>query len=174
MRAMSSRVPRERQHTQDQGARSPMWRCTVGAMMLLLIGMLPPGHESAVALTQPDLGFPANGLEAFRLPFEPQLQVSTDLRRIAIRPGTLDQHPTGMSVTSFRDRALPAPFASGVLRRNQTQKLHEFLRGVEAGEIAAFGYYRDCHRELHAAQGLKGLDHGVEAPGFDVLLELLV
>jgi hypothetical protein len=78
-----------------------------------------------------------------------------------------------MGVTSFRDGALPALLGPGVLQGNQAQELHEFLGGIEARQVAEFGHDRDRHGKLHAAQGLKGFDHGVEAPAFDMLLEFL-
>jgi hypothetical protein len=110
-----------------------------------LVCMFTSGHEASVAFTKPDLSFPGDVLEAFRWFFEPHLQVSTDLSRIARRPGAFDQHPTGMGVTSFRDGALPAPLGPRVGRGTQAQELHEFLGDIDAREVAECGHHGDRH-----------------------------
>src|SRR5262245_26139115 len=53
--------------------------------------MFASGHQVAVAFAQPDLGFPADVLDHLGLFFESQLEMSTDLGGIAVRPGAFDQ-----------------------------------------------------------------------------------
>jgi hypothetical protein len=69
---------------------------------------------ASIALTKPDLGFPADVLDDLRWLFEPHLQVAADLRRIALRPGPFDQGVSGRGVASFRDRPLPAALTAGI------------------------------------------------------------
>ena len=52
-----------------------------------LMGLLASRDEASVACAQAHLGFPANVLDDFRLLFESQLQVSTDVGGVAVRPG---------------------------------------------------------------------------------------
>jgi hypothetical protein len=51
------------------------------------VGMLAFGHESSGALTQPDLGLPADILDDLGLCFQSPLQMSADLGGMAVRPG---------------------------------------------------------------------------------------
>jgi hypothetical protein len=78
-----------------------------------------------------------------------------------------------VGVTSFRDGALSAPLDTGVFCGDQARELQAFLGGMAAYEIAEFGHHSDRPCTLHAAQGLRGFDHGGEAPGVDVLLKFL-
>ena len=59
------------------------------------IGVLASGYQSSVTFAEPDLCFPADVLKAFGLFLESQLQVSTDLGRIAVGPGRLRPEPVG-------------------------------------------------------------------------------
>jgi hypothetical protein len=138
-----------------------------------LIGVLPPGHESSEALTKPELGLPADVLDGFGLGFQSQLEMATDFRRIAVRPGAFDQRPAGMGVTGFGDRPLSASLAGGILRGDQPQEFHQFSGVVEAGKVTDLSDRRDGHDKLHATQGLEGLDHRAEAPGLNLFLKFL-
>lgn len=79
-----------------------------------------------------------------------------------------------MGVPGFGHGTLLASLARGVFRGNQPQEFHQFSWILKTREVAKFGHYGDGHSELHPAQGLQGLDHRVQTPGFDLLLELLV
>src|SRR5262245_51488779 len=66
--------PRERGHLAGDGHHH-------------LVDVLAAGGELPVAAAQPHLRLPADGLHLGREFFEPQLEVSADLRWIAIGPG---------------------------------------------------------------------------------------
>ena len=51
---------------------------------------------------------------------------------------------------------------------------YPLFRGIEARQVAEFGYGGHGHSELHAAQSLEGFHYWGEASGFDPLLEFLV
>ena len=93
--------------------------------------------------------------------------------RIAIRPSAFDQGTAGMRVAGFRDAALATPFTTGGFRRRQAQVTHELAGGINTGQIAQFGDDGDGHGELHATQGLEGLDHCGQTPSFHLLVEFL-
>jgi hypothetical protein len=79
------------------------------------VGMFASCHEPSVALTQPDLGLPADVLDDFWVLFKPQLEMPADLGGIPVGPGTFDQSSPGMGVAGFGNRALLAPVTGGVL-----------------------------------------------------------
>jgi hypothetical protein len=139
-----------------------------------LVGMFASSDQAAAAFAQPNLRLPADLLEGVGLGFEPQLQMSTPLGRIAIGPGTFNERTTGRAMARFGDGALAAPLTGGILRGNQAQELHELSGISEAGEVAEFGDRGDRRRELDAAECLKGLDHRLQAPRCDLLVALLV
>src|SRR5262245_25076163 len=67
MCAMHGRLHRERQSTQDEGARSPMGRCIVGVIMLLTLGILgvPFAAEAQPPAKIPRVGILALGTPPF-------------------------------------------------------------------------------------------------------------
>src|SRR4029453_139647 len=69
------------------------------------VRMFASCHQLAVAFAQPDLGFPADVLNPLGLFFEAQLQMSADLRGIAVGPGAFHERSSGMRIPSFGDRA---------------------------------------------------------------------
>ena len=75
---------------------------------------VPRALRASRALTQPDMGCPAEVLDDGRWRFEPQVQVTTDVRWIAIRPGPFGQGASGMGVASCGARTLPAPLTAGI------------------------------------------------------------
>jgi hypothetical protein len=75
--------------------------------------------------------------------FEPELQVATDFRGVAIGPGTFDQSPTGMGSAGFGNGTLPAALATGVFRGDQPQEFPEFPGMIEARQVAKFRHGRD-------------------------------
>ena len=138
------------------------------------LACFPRAHESSVTFTQSDLGFPTDVLDDFGLFFESQLQMSADLGGIAIRPGPFDQDASGMGVAGFGNRPLPALLAGGIFRGNQAQKLHQFSWALKPCEVAHFCHQGDGHGALHPTQSLEGLDHRVQTPRFDVLMEFVL
>jgi hypothetical protein len=131
-------------------------------------------HELSVACTPPDLGLPADVLDHLGWCFQAQLQRSTDIGRIPIGPGPFDQDASGMGVTSFGDGTLPALIPRGIFRGDQAQAFHQLSWGIGTGEIAHVGHHGHGCGTLHPAQGLKGVDHRVQAPRFDLLLQFLL
>ena len=85
----------------------------------------------------------------------------TDLGRVPIVPGALDQRTSGMAIPGFRNRPLTAPRPTRGFRGSQTQIIHELSELVEACQGAEFGHRGDGHCALHAAQGLQGLNNGM-------------
>ena len=73
----------------------------------------------------------------------------------------------------FGDGALAAALARGIFRGDQAQKFHEFSGIIEARQVSKFGHRGDRDSELHTAECLQGLDHRVQAPRFDLLLEFV-
>jgi hypothetical protein len=94
-----------------------------------LVGMFPSCDESSIALTQPDLRLPAEVLDGRGLFLESELQVSTHLGRLPVRPGAFDQGLPGMGIASLGEAPLAAALTGRIFRRNQSQELHE-LSGV--------------------------------------------
>jgi hypothetical protein len=103
--------------------------------------------------------------------FKPQLEVPTDFRGVARGPGAFHEGAAGMGVASFGDRTLMASLSTGVLRGDEPQEFHELSGSIEAGEVSEFRDGRHRHGELHPAQRLQSLDHGIEPPAFDLILE---
>ena len=96
-----------------------------------------------------------------------------DLGGIARGPGTFHERATGMGLAGFGDGALAALLSAGVFRGDETQELHEWSGIVKAGEVPEFGDGGHGYGELPATQGLEGLDHRLQAPGFHLLVEFL-
>ena len=82
------------------------------------VGMFASCDESSGSFTQPDLGLPTDVLDDFWLFFESQLEMSTDLGRIAVRPGAFDQSSSGVGIPGFGNRPLLAPLTRGIFRRD--------------------------------------------------------
>jgi hypothetical protein len=61
-----------------------------------LIDVLASGHQASVAFTEADLRFPPDLLNRRGYVFQPQLEVTADLGRVAIGPGTLNEDPACM------------------------------------------------------------------------------
>lgn len=78
-----------------------------------------------------------------------------------------------MAMPGLGNGPLAAALATGVVRGNEAQNFHECAGGIAARQVAEFGHGGDGHRALDAAQGLEGVDHWSEAPGFDPLLAVL-
>src|SRR5262245_28235839 len=86
-----------------------------------LVHVLASRTQQAVPLAQPQLGLPGDGPHLGGHLLKPELQVPTDLRRIAIGPGALDERPPSMAAPGFRDAALVSVRAGRVLRRRETE-----------------------------------------------------
>jgi hypothetical protein len=123
--------------------------------------MLASGHQLAVTFAQPDVGLPADVLDARGVFFESSLHMSAHPGGIAVGPGTFHECPSGMGVASFGDRALVAALPRGLCRRDQPQALHQCSWGVKPGQVAKFGDQGDGHRAWHATECLQGFDHRV-------------
>src|SRR3954454_847063 len=60
-------------------------------------------------------------------------------RRVAVRPGRLDQQAARVRAAGLGDRALAAAIAAGVLGGDQADPAHQLRRFLEAAEVADFG-----------------------------------
>jgi hypothetical protein len=138
-----------------------------------LIGMFASGNESPVTFTEPHLGLPTDILDRFGELFQSQLQMATHLGRIAVGPGPFNESATRMGIARFGNGPLATPCTGGILRGNQPQEFHDLSGIIEARQVSKFGHRGDRDSELHTAEGLKGLDHRVQAPRFDLLLEFV-
>jgi hypothetical protein len=139
-----------------------------------LVGLFAASDQAAVALTPPNLRLPAEILDGFGLLFEPQLQMSTHLGRIAIGPGTFNKSPTGLGIARFGHGTLATPLTGGIRRGHQPHAFHACSESLDARQVAAFGHRGDRYRDLYTAECLKDLDHRVPTPSFDLRLECLV
>ena len=130
----------------------------------LAIAQTKPASSRAIAVVTTVGDFPARASSAqpfLRLPcgitdrldqaLLPQQLLSADARREPITPGSLDQHSARRAIPSFRDAALAARGAAGVLGRNQAKLGHELAGIVEAGDVAKF--CNQCRRrdQSHSA-----------------------
>src|SRR5271167_4809751 len=79
-----------------------------------------PG-ELAIAPTQPLLGLPRGVADRLCQTLLAQQLLPADARREPITPGRLDQHSSRRAIAGFRDAALTARGAAGVLGRNKTE-----------------------------------------------------
>ena len=138
-----------------------------------LMRMCAACTELPVPLTPSYLRLPTAVLEAFREVFQAEVQMAAHVGRIARRPRAFDQGPTGLRVAGCRAAALATPFTTGVCRRRQAQVTHELAGGLNTGQIAPCGDEGDGHGELHATQGLEGLDHWGQTPSVHLLVECL-
>jgi hypothetical protein len=82
-----------------------------------LISMFTASGQFAVAFTQPCLGFPADILDGFGQFFQTQLEMTADLSRLTVSPGTFDQRPTGVAIARCGDAAPTPPLPTGIFRR---------------------------------------------------------
>src|SRR6202007_1390105 len=77
--------------------------------------------ELAEALREAQLGLPGNVSDELRLSLLAYLQLASDVGRVAIGPGRLDQDAPRVAVTRTRNGALAASVAARVLRGHQPQ-----------------------------------------------------
>ena len=56
----------------------------------------------------------------------------------------------------------------------QAQKLHQFAWTLKACQVPHCGHQGDRHGAWHPTQGLQGVDHGGQTPGFDVIVQFLL
>jgi hypothetical protein len=124
-----------------------------------LIGVLAASHELSIPFAQADLRLPTEVLDGFGQLFQPQLEMATDLSRIAVRPGPFNKGPAGMIIPGLGDAPLGAPWATRLFRGRQAQITHQLFGVGKACEVAQFGDGRDGYGELYATQRLEGLDH---------------
>jgi hypothetical protein len=137
------------------------------------VGVFPSSGQLSVALAPPPLGFPTEILDGFGPLCQAQPELTTDLGRVAVGPGAFAQGPTGMAIARVGDAALMPPLTTGICRRDQPQRTHEWSRVIEPGEASPFCHDRDGHGALAPPQGLEGLDHRGQTPGFALRAEFL-
>ena len=81
-----------------------------------LVGRCASGAPSAIALTTPHLCLSADGLDEVGRVFQSSLEVSADVRGVAIGPGAFDQDATRRGVARFGDCTVPTPLSTRVFR----------------------------------------------------------
>jgi hypothetical protein len=138
------------------------------------VSMCAACAAASVALAQAHLGVPAHVLDALGRCFQPPLQVSPDFGWVAGRPGACHARAPGLGVAGCGDRALATPLPRGLFRGEEAQEFHECSGGIKAGEVATFGHGGDGHGTLPPPQGLQRVDHRVETPGVDLLVECVL
>ncbi len=138
-----------------------------------LSGVFPPGAQASIPCAEPYLCLPANIGHGFGEFLQAQWQGATDVRGRAVRPGPFAECLASLGVSWLGDRARPAPLTAGVVRRRQAQVTHELSGVVQAGQLPAFRDDGDGDGQLHAPQGVQGLDHRGQAPGMPLFVELL-
>jgi hypothetical protein len=79
-----------------------------------LIGIFPSGDEASIAFAQPHLRPPTDILDWLGELFQPEVEMATDLGRIAVGPGAFKQCPAGMGVARLGDAALTPPLPTGI------------------------------------------------------------
>jgi len=135
------------------------------------MGIVAFGHELAIPFAEPDLGLPADGLDHGGELFQPPLEVSTALGRIAGRPGAFDEGTTRMRLPGLGTTALLTPRPTGIFRGREAEISHELSGVLETRQVSSRRHGGHCDSELDATQSLEGFDHWREAPGFDLRVE---
>jgi hypothetical protein len=79
-----------------------------------------------------------------------------------------------MGVPGFGDRALPASLSTGVFGGDQAQIFYQWSGILDADQVTQFGYAGHGDRALNPTPGLERLDHRLQAPGFDLRLQLML
>jgi hypothetical protein len=99
------------------------------------------GDQASLASAQPHLSLLTDVLDGFGVVFEPEFQVATGFRGIAIGPGPFDQGPTSMGIAGFSNGTLPVVLATGVFRGDQPQEIDVWFaqlrnqRGAEKSRL---------------------------------------
>src|SRR4029453_2727813 len=125
-----------------------------------LIGIFAFGHQVAIPFAEPYLGFPADRLDRWGELFQTQLEVTTDLGRIPIRPGAFDQSMTRMRIPSLGNAALLTTPPTGIFRGCEPEIIHELSGVIEARQVSELRYRGHRDGALDAAQRLESFDHG--------------
>jgi hypothetical protein len=79
-----------------------------------LVGMLPTRPQVAVPLTAPALGFPTDGWARFGVFLQAALERSAHFRWGPLRPGAVNENPTGLGLAGLGHGPLAAARATGV------------------------------------------------------------
>lgn len=138
-----------------------------------LMRVFPPCAALPIAFPQADLGLPTHVLDRLGELCEAELQVPSDLGRVAIGPGPFPQSTTGMAIAGLRDASLVSALATGIFRRRQAQRMQEWSGVIEAGQVAECSAGSDCHRTRHATAGWPHVNDRAEPPSGALLVECL-
>ena len=86
-----------------------------------LVGILAASHEVSIPFAQADLRLPTEVLDGFGQSFQSQLEMTTDLGRVAVRPRSFNKGPAGMAIAGLGDdpweRRWPLEYSEGVRPR---------------------------------------------------------
>jgi hypothetical protein len=127
-------------------------------------GLCASGAPSALALTTPHLGLPADGLDDVGRVCPSALAGSADVRGVARGPGAFAQDATRLGGARCGERIVPPPLSTRVCRGGQAAVWPQRGGVIDAGEVPQRRDQRDGHRALSPASGLKRLDARVPAP----------
>jgi hypothetical protein len=130
-----------------------------------LIDGFAPGPQATGAVTEAALGLPAQILAHRRHFCQPQLQVATDLGRVALGPRVLPQNPAGLRGARFREASLPPPFPPRGFTGDQPQVTQELTGGGKTREGAQCGNPGDGRGARNPAQRWARFPHRLPAPG---------
>jgi hypothetical protein len=130
-----------------------------------LMRLLTSRGPLSVALTPPPVGFPTDRLDGYGQRFQPQLERTTHLGRIAGGPGAFEQRPTGMGMARFGEAALRPPLPTGRVRRDHPPITHAWSGVFAPGEVSQVRHEGDGRGALHPPEGLQGFHHREPPPG---------
>jgi hypothetical protein len=119
-----------------------------------LVGRCPPCHKVSDTLAQARLSFPSEVLDGLGERLQAPLEMPADLGWIPLGPSPLDEGPASARVAGCGAAALAAAFATGVLRRGESQIAHERSGVLDTGQVAEFCDAGDGDDDLDATKPL--------------------
>lgn len=129
-------------------------------------------QHSFVAGTQSKLGFPGDIAYLLRQTFLAFAQLPTNPGRKAVCPGGFHQNPAHMAIACFCNGAPFCFFATGVLRRHQTEIGHQFNGARKARHVSYLGNSCGGHNQGDTPEGLVSLYYRNHSPLGQKLLDL--
>src|SRR5215472_17293391 len=99
--------------------------------------------------------------------------MSTEVGRVAVRPGPGDEGPTGLPMPRGGDRPLPGALPAGVCRGDAPQAGHEWSGMVDARQVPARRHGGDGHGAGDPAPGVECRDTRGHTPRCDLRWECL-
>lgn len=142
------------------GHHHPMHVCAAGAPL-------------SIACAPPHLPLPTEILDGLGQLFQTPLEVTADVGRIPVGPSAFDQGAARVGVAGLGERSLAAMVSRGGLQGREAEITPQLAGRIEPREVPPFCHDGDRDGALDAAEGLERVDHGMQAPGVHLILELL-